>query len=132
MGLLVFENVAAKDTVDVVVALSKGKELRTAGIRIRTSSLGADGSWRFSEDIAKYSIEKTPFFYIFCCGRKTEGKLFSEPAFVIVPQAQLKKMTKTFREGNYHIEISHSQLGEESRWANFINNFQQIKDSLEG
>jgi len=40
MGLLVFENIAAKDTVDVIVALPKGKELRTAGIRIRTSSLG--------------------------------------------------------------------------------------------
>jgi hypothetical protein len=91
MGLLVFENIAAKDTVDVIVALPKGKELRTAGIRIRTSSLGADGSWRFSENIAKYAIEKTPFFYIFCCGRKIEGKLFRSQHSSLYPRLSSRR-----------------------------------------
>jgi len=38
MGFLVFSNIAAKDTVDLVVGIPKNGELKIAGIRIKTSS----------------------------------------------------------------------------------------------
>jgi hypothetical protein len=137
MGFLVFSNIAAKDTIDLVVGMPKERELRTASIRIKTSSFQKrkeHWGWYFSEDTAQYSIEKTPFFYIFCLEKKEklENTLISEPVFVVVSSAKLKSMTSTYKDGNYAIEISENQVTKKSGWIDFINNFKQIRNALEG
>lgn len=133
-GFLVFNNVGAKDTIDLVIALPKSGGLRTAGIRIKTSSYHENRkSWYFSESEAKYSIEKSRFFYIFCLDRKGEFK----PTFAVISSTDLKTMTSTFRNGNFAIEISKSQLERavsskpRSKWRRYIDDFKQIRRALE-
>jgi len=139
-GLLVFNNIAAKDTVDLIVGIPKNGELRTAGIRIKTSSLQKREGRRFpyfyfSEDDAEYAVLKTPFFYVFCLEKKktTEDTLIAEPTFIVISTSDLAKKTKSFNNGNYGVDISENQLSPKSKrsWAKFIKNFDQIKKALE-
>lgn len=132
-GFLVFSNVGAKDTIDLVIGIPMFGELRTAGIRIKTSSYHEDREgWYFSESEAKYSIEKSHFFYIFCLDKKGEFK----PAFAVILSKDLKAMTSTYRNGNYAIEISAKQLEhalddkKKSKWGKYIDNFKQIRLAL--
>jgi len=137
MGFLVFSNIAAKDTVDLVVGIPKNGELRIAGIRIKTSSLQwrkKRRCWYFSEDNAKYAVLKTPFFYFFCLEQKktTEDTLIAEPKFIVISSSDLAKKTESFNNGNYSVEISENQVNPTGNWRNFVNNFEQIRRALEG
>lgn len=132
-GFLVFSNVAAKDTIDLIIGVPKSGELRTAAIRIKTGSyLEKRKGWYFSESEAKFSIEKSYFFYIFCLDKKDEFK----PAFAVISTKDLKEMTTTYRNGNYAIEISAKQLEhalankKKSKWGKYIDNFEQIRLAL--
>ena len=130
MGFLVFNNVAAKDTIDSIVGIPRMGKLRIAGIRIKTSSYSEDRKrWYFSEDKAKFFIDKSPFFYIFCLKRE----LGSMPIFVVISSSDLKKMSDTVRDGNYGINISKNQIEKESKWTKYagMKAFEQIKRVLE-
>lgn len=126
MSFVVFSNIAAKDTVDLVVGIKNG-ELRIAGIRIKTSSFQSrtrkgrkeSWGWYFSEDRVQYAIMNTPLFYIFCSEAKktTEEALISEPIFVVISSADLKKKAGTFKNGNYAIEISENQVRGKGNWT---------------
>jgi len=150
MGFLVFSNIAAKDTVDLVVGISKNGELRIAGIRIKTSSFQKvkkrktsslqrrkeSWGWYFSEDKAQYAVLKPSFFYVFCLEQKktTEDTLIAEPKFIVISRSDLAKKTTTFRNGNYAVKISENQMNTTSNrsiWRNFVNNFEQIRRTLE-
>lgn len=131
-GFLVFNNVAAKDTIDLVIGVPKSSELRTAAICIKTSSYHENREgWYFSESEAEFSIEKSLFFYIFCLDEKDAFK----PTFVVISSKDLKEMTSTYRNGNYAFQISLSQReGTNTRgndWTPFINNIEQIRYALE-
>jgi len=127
MGFLVFSNVGAKDTIDLLVGVPKSDELRIAGIRIKTSSYNEkEKRWYFSENNAKYFIEKPHFFYIFCLEKK--GKF--RPTFVVISSTALKKMSPTVKNGNYAINIYERQI-KEGEWRNYVENFEQIKLELE-
>jgi len=131
-GFLVFSNVAAKDTIDLMIGVPKSGELKTAAIRIKTSSYHKSRKgWYFSESEAKFSIEKPHFFYIFCLDKKDEFK----PMFVVISNKDLKEMTDTYRDGNYAFQISKSQSeGTNIRgndWTPYKDNFRQIKQALE-
>ena len=114
-GFVVFQNIAAKEAVDAVVALpdAENKKLNFAGIRIKTGSLREDG-WDFSEDTAKFSAENSPFFYIFCAEKREQqvNRLFPECWFIIVTPKQLMLKTPgSFRNGNYGFHISEETGG---------------------
>ena len=127
MGCLVFSNVGAKDTIDLLIGVPKSGELRTAGIRIKTSSYNKkEKRWYFSENNARYFIEKPHFFYIFCLEKK--GR--SRPIFIVISSTNLKKMTPTLKNGNYAINIYERQI-KEGKWRNYAENFEQIKLELE-
>lgn len=133
-GFLVFNNVGAKDTIDLIIAVPTSDNLRTAGIRIKTSSYHRDRKgWYFSQSKAKYSIEKSHFFYIFCLDKKDE---FARAAFAVISSKDLKAMTSTYRNGSYVIQISENQLEraladkKESKWGKYIGNFKQIRFAL--
>jgi len=127
MGCFVFNNVGAKDTIDLVVGIPKSGELRIAGIRIRTSSYNKkEKRWYFSENNAKYFIEKPHFFYVFCLEQKNRVR----PRFIVISSADLKKMSPTVKNGNYAINIYEGQI-KEGRWKNYLQNFEQIKLELE-
>jgi hypothetical protein len=130
MGFLVFSNVAAKDAIDLVVGIPKMGELRIAGIRIKTSSYSEDRKgWYFSEDRAKFFIDKNSFFYVFCLKRDHEFV----PTFVVISSTNFKKMSDTVRNGNYAFKISKNQVENESKWTEYlgIKAFEQIKRALE-
>jgi len=136
MGFLVFSNIAAKDTVDLVVGIPKNGELKIAGIRIKTSSLQPrkkGRGWYFSEDDAQYAVLKPSFFYVFCLEqkKKTENTLIAEPKFIVISRSDLAKKTRTFRNGNYAVKISENQVNPTDDWGNFVNNFEQIRGALE-
>jgi len=145
MGFMVFSNIAAKEGVDVIVASPKDRELRTIGIRIRTSSYKPKRKgWRFSDDRA-YFIEKTPFFYIFCLKSgnmpkpigqgKTAQPALHPPVFVVVSSEDLKKdnpsVARPSKSKNWGVDISRRQISEGGRWASCVNNFDQIREKLE-
>jgi len=141
LGLIVFSNIAAKETIDEIVAIHKEKELRTAGIRIKTSSFhgtSPKGNWAWSDDIANFAIRKTPFFYIFCLKKREKQKTLIDPKpwFIVISAKDLAKKTTTFRDGNYQLSISEKQLfnpNEKKRdifWTSRLNNFKQIIDVL--
>lgn len=130
MGFLVFSNVAAKDTIDSIVGDPKMGELRTAAIRIKTSSYSANRKgWYFSQEKANFFIDNSPFFYIFCLKRERG----SMPVFVVISSTDLKDMSKTVRNGNYAIDISKKQVDKESKWTKYmgIEAFEQINRALE-
>lgn len=136
-GFIVFENIAAKETVDAVVALPEpeDKKLNLAAIRIKTGSLGEDG-WDFSEETAKYSAENSPFFYIFCAEKREQqaDRLFPECWFIIVTPKQLMRKTSTFENGNYGFHISEDQLRDPDKkpfWNQHIDKFEDIAKALE-
>ena len=129
MGFLVFSNIGAKDSIDLVVAVPKLNELRIAGIRIRTSSYHEKKkAWAFGDDTAEYLIEKPHFFYIFCLKRKKQFK----PTFIVISSGDLRKLTRSLKEnGNFGIEISKRQIEEPKKWSEYIENFEQIRRALE-
>jgi hypothetical protein len=136
-GFLVFGNIAAKGATDVVVGLKKDEELRTAGIRIKTSSLHGESPnryWKFSEEVSDTRILRTPFFYIFCCENthNKDDSLIEEPIFLVIPATGLKNKTGTFDDhGNFSIQISENQpFKERDPWRLCNNNFKIIIDSL--
>jgi len=136
-GFIVFQNIAAKETVDAVVALSKpeDKRLNLAAIRIKTGSLLKNG-WYFSEETAKYSAENSPFFYIFCAEKREQqaDRLFPECWFIIVTPKQLMLKTSTFKNGNYRFNISEDQLHDPAKiplWNQHIDKFEEIAKALE-
>jgi hypothetical protein len=135
-GFIVFQNIAANETVDAVVALSKpeDKKLNLAAIRIKTGSLLENG-WYFSEETATYSAENSPFFYIFCAEKREQqaDRLFPECWFIIVSPKELMRKTSTFRNGNYAFNISENQLSGpvgDPFWKPHINQFEQIAKAL--
>jgi len=138
MGFLVFGNVAAKDTVDLVVGMPRNSELRVAGIRIKTSSIGKDGKkWAFKQTESAHFIERPNFFYIFCL--KTDNPL--RPIFIVVSSADLARLMPSIRssDGNYNFTISRRQVDVNAKrtrgrnWKDYVgdHNFKRIKDALE-
>lgn len=129
MGLLVFNNVGARDTIDLIVGLPKSNELRIAGVRIRTSSYNEEeGRWAFSDKNSKYLIEKPNFFYIFCLKQRDSFK----PIFIVISSKNLRKLTTSLKaDGNFGIEISKNQIEKENKWTPYLDNFEQIKSALE-
>jgi hypothetical protein len=94
------------------------------------------GGWYFSEDKAQYAVLKPSFFYVFCLEQKktTEDTLIAEPKFIVISRSDLAKKTMTFRNGNYAVKISENQVNPTSSrsiWRNFVNNFEQIRRTLE-
>jgi hypothetical protein len=134
--LLVFENIAEKKSIDVIVGLQTEGELRTAGIRIKTSSLNTNNEtgekyWAFTDRLVKELVEKTPFFYVFCCQKRTEDEsaLIREPWFLVVSSARLKEMGKAGPDGTYNFSIYEKHL--ELEWKRHKSDFKQIRDYLQ-
>jgi hypothetical protein len=135
-SLLVFQNIADKRSIDAIVGLPEDGELRTAGIRIKTSSLNINNQtgkkyWAFKDILPEDLIEKTPFFYIFCCQKESDdlGKeLIHEPWFIVISSAGLKQLSKVGSDGKYNFSIPKEHLKLE--WEPYVSNFKQIKDFL--
>lgn len=135
-GFLVFSNIAAKGSIDLVIGLPKLNELRVAGVRIKTGSYHEKyKNWHFREDIAEHFIEKPNFFYIFCL--KTDD-LF-KPILVVISSLDLANLIPTIRgrNGNYSFSISRNQVEGKNthgrRWVNYIgeHTFEKIRHTLE-
>jgi len=135
-GFLVFSNIAAKGSIDLVIGIPKSNELRVAGVRIKTGSYREKyENWYFSEDTAKHFIEKPNFFYIFCL--KTND-LF-KPILVVISSKDLANLIPTIRDrnGNYGFSISKNQVEGKNRrgrsWADYIgeHTFEKIRQKLE-
>jgi len=126
-GCLVFSNVGDREAIDLLVGVPKSGELRTAGIRIKTSSYNKkEKRWFFSEKKAKYFVKKPHFFYVFCLEKRGRFK----PIFIVISYADLKKMSSTVKNGNYAINIYEKQV-KEGEWKNYVEDFEQIKLQLE-
>lgn len=139
-GFIVFENIAAKEAVDVIVALPEPEEkkLNTAGVRIKTGAFrgkSPEGGWYFSEKTAEFSAENSPFIYIFCCEKREQPKnsLFPECWFIIVSPRELMQKTSTYINGNYSFNISEKQLYDPETdffWKQHVNKFTEITKVL--
>jgi len=127
MGFRVFNNIDAKNTIDLLVGIPKSGELRIAGLRIKTSSYNKEEKrWYFSERSAKYFIAKPHFFYVFCLEKAGELR----PIFMVISSMDLKKISSTAKNGNYAINIYERQI-KQGEWKNYVENFEQIKLELE-